>query len=409
METPRKLADLTREQLYELVWSTPVLKLAEQFGVSNVAIAKRCRRLAVPRPTRGYWVKLEFGKKPERPPLPPSPEETAAQEAQNPSLREVRLPAEGASLHPLAEQYLARLLSSKLRDSKQRIYLEVPEFPTTEVSRAQAPRAARAFHAILTAVEPRGIFFRRGSSAYSGGMFRKGHDRLYLKIEEEIVEKPGHPLGVYSRWSNDNKTASGKLTFTLNQDSYGYGDKTRWSEQDRKTLSAIVSAVGKELCRYFAQKRKERADAVIQQEKMRIEWEIRRKKYEEEEAIRTQEKAKRAHADALAQIAQSRLEALFKASERRLLQRTTEDFIAECERCWRVAQAGELLAEQIGWLSWARESVGRLSPFKIGYPEPSADGPFDPAAITFGGPYPAPRKFPSISTDPKALPTEPQP
>ncbi|MBK8475118.1 MAG: hypothetical protein IPL39_02075 [Opitutaceae bacterium] len=110
MEERRSLAKLTREQLYELVWSTPVLKLAEQFGISNVAIAKRCRRLAGPRPARGYWVKLEFGKKPSRTPLPPSPEEVAAREAQNPSLGELRLPPEGTSLHPLAEQYLAKLL-----------------------------------------------------------------------------------------------------------------------------------------------------------------------------------------------------------------------------------------------------------------------------------------------------------
>ena len=196
METPRKLADLTREQLYELVWSTPVLKLAEQFGVSNVAIAKRCWRLAIPRPPRGYWAKLEFGKNPSRPPLPPSREEMAAREAQKPFIGEIRLPAEGAPLHPLAEQYLARLLSSKPSAGEKRLHLKVPEFPTTEMSKAQAPRAAQAFHAILTVVEPRGIFFGKGAGPHSGGLFRQGHDRLYFKIEEEMVEKPGHPLGV---------------------------------------------------------------------------------------------------------------------------------------------------------------------------------------------------------------------
>lgn len=278
METPRKLADLTREQLYELVWSTPVLKLAEQFGVSNVAIAKRCRRLAIPRPTRGYWAKLEFGKNPGRPPLPPSPAEIAAREAQKPFNEIIRLPAEGASLHPLAERYLARLLSTKPYAGEKRLHLKVPEFPTTEISKAQAPRAAQAFHAILTAVEPRGIFFGKGASPHSGGLFRQGHDRLYLRIEEEMVEKEGHPLGAYSRWSDANKTACGKLTFGLNQSSHWFHDATLWSEKDKKTLPSIVSAICTELCRYFAQRRKDRADAAIRDAQMRIEWEISRKK-----------------------------------------------------------------------------------------------------------------------------------
>jgi biotin operon repressor len=39
-ETPQK--ELTREELYEKVWSTPGTKLAEELGISDVAITKRC-------------------------------------------------------------------------------------------------------------------------------------------------------------------------------------------------------------------------------------------------------------------------------------------------------------------------------------------------------------------------------
>ncbi len=67
----------TREELYELVWTTPLSKLAGQFGVSDVAIAKRCRREGVPVPPRGYWAKVAAGKSVERPALsseaPPRP------------------------------------------------------------------------------------------------------------------------------------------------------------------------------------------------------------------------------------------------------------------------------------------------------------------------------------------------
>jgi hypothetical protein len=53
---------LTREQLYDLVWSEPMQRLAKQIGISDVAIAKHCRKLGVPVPERGYWNKLQARK-----------------------------------------------------------------------------------------------------------------------------------------------------------------------------------------------------------------------------------------------------------------------------------------------------------------------------------------------------------
>lgn len=46
--------ELTREQLYELVWSAPVSKVAKDLAISGVALAKRCGREGVPVPPRGY-------------------------------------------------------------------------------------------------------------------------------------------------------------------------------------------------------------------------------------------------------------------------------------------------------------------------------------------------------------------
>lgn len=53
---------LTREQLYELVWAEPVRTVAAQIGISDVALAKACRKIDVPLPERGYWAKLQAGK-----------------------------------------------------------------------------------------------------------------------------------------------------------------------------------------------------------------------------------------------------------------------------------------------------------------------------------------------------------
>src|SRR5690349_445279 len=66
-ETP---LTLSRDDLYELVWSKPMRELAKDFGISDVALAKRCRRLAIPLPGRGYWARFDAGQQPYRPKLP---------------------------------------------------------------------------------------------------------------------------------------------------------------------------------------------------------------------------------------------------------------------------------------------------------------------------------------------------
>jgi hypothetical protein len=61
---------VTREELYELVWSTPMIRGAEKFEVSGSYLARVCTELRGPRPERGYWAKLAVGKAPQRPALP---------------------------------------------------------------------------------------------------------------------------------------------------------------------------------------------------------------------------------------------------------------------------------------------------------------------------------------------------
>jgi len=63
-----------REALYELVWTAPVSEVAGQLGVSDVALAKLCRKAGIPIPYRGYWAKSDAGQFVKRPPLPRAPE-----------------------------------------------------------------------------------------------------------------------------------------------------------------------------------------------------------------------------------------------------------------------------------------------------------------------------------------------
>src|ERR1043166_4069016 len=61
---------ITREELYKLVWSKPLTELPKEFGMSDVGVAKVCKKLKVPKPYRGYWQLVEAGRKLTIPPLP---------------------------------------------------------------------------------------------------------------------------------------------------------------------------------------------------------------------------------------------------------------------------------------------------------------------------------------------------
>lgn len=63
---------ISRSELYDLVWSKAMWKLAPEFGLSGNGLAKLCRRNGIPVPDRGYWAKLQHGKRVRRPPLPPA-------------------------------------------------------------------------------------------------------------------------------------------------------------------------------------------------------------------------------------------------------------------------------------------------------------------------------------------------
>ena len=60
----------TRQEFYDLVWSTAMTKLAKRFGMSDVGLRKICVKHAVPTPPAGYWAKLQHGKKVRKVPMP---------------------------------------------------------------------------------------------------------------------------------------------------------------------------------------------------------------------------------------------------------------------------------------------------------------------------------------------------
>ena len=83
---PKQPVIVSRQDLYAQVWATPIMQLAEQYGISGNGLAKVCRRLAVPTPGRGYWARKAAGQKVNQVPLPEKPERVPLQVRIAPSL-----------------------------------------------------------------------------------------------------------------------------------------------------------------------------------------------------------------------------------------------------------------------------------------------------------------------------------
>lgn len=58
------VGSLKREELFDLVWEKPTSQVARELGVSDVGLSNICRKMGVPKPQRGYWVKVASGQQP---------------------------------------------------------------------------------------------------------------------------------------------------------------------------------------------------------------------------------------------------------------------------------------------------------------------------------------------------------
>jgi hypothetical protein len=61
---------LSRRELYDSVWSKPLEDLAEEFGISQSALIKRCGEVNVPTPPNGYWAASAEERARQRQPFP---------------------------------------------------------------------------------------------------------------------------------------------------------------------------------------------------------------------------------------------------------------------------------------------------------------------------------------------------
>ena len=77
---------VSRQDLYDQVWVTPMMQLAEQYGISGNGLAKICRLLVIRLLGRGYWARKQAGQKVSQVPLRDAPARVALQVRIAPSL-----------------------------------------------------------------------------------------------------------------------------------------------------------------------------------------------------------------------------------------------------------------------------------------------------------------------------------
>lgn len=188
---------LSREELYKQIWTTPAQVLAEQFDISDVGLAKACKRMGIPRPTRGYWQRKEAGKEVRTIPLPPakptdklSVEFRRATHPKRPTtprrdLITAELLQSFDQPHPLVDLTHRRLENGTVSKTgllvstaKQRLNLTVGQ--------AKLERSLRLYDAILKAWEREGNCVLIGEGDSPPTLLRSGTETLSISIEEEI-------------------------------------------------------------------------------------------------------------------------------------------------------------------------------------------------------------------------------
>jgi hypothetical protein len=62
--------ELSRQDIYNLVWEKPLSHLAKEYKISYSGLRKICVRLKIPLPNHGHWARLRLGKSYKKPALP---------------------------------------------------------------------------------------------------------------------------------------------------------------------------------------------------------------------------------------------------------------------------------------------------------------------------------------------------
>jgi hypothetical protein len=270
-----QLITVHREALYEETWAEPMSSLAKRYNISDVALAKVCRKLQVPVPPRGYWARIRNGYKVTRPSLPNLPSGGHKSATISPSLGKSRkvpeavreqqayeaLPENRISdghfsckLHPLV-QATKQVLTGRLEPSRKVVALDV------RVSRSSLERALRILSALCYACEQRGYSVL--TDEQKGSLFIIREEKVRFLLEEPSRKVTIPESKRKNSWSPTfDLEPTGKLIFRIQE--YVDVPRKNWSDGARRSLEDQLNDVISGL-----------VDASLAVQKQRIEHERR--------------------------------------------------------------------------------------------------------------------------------------
>jgi hypothetical protein len=362
-----------REDLYGKIWNTPIVRLAKEYGISDVALAKICKKLKVPRPPRGYWAKLEFKKKIRRPPLPAisaedptefmhykySRHENGTQidpETQDNILlkRNTTVPANLDNPHRLVKETRAileraRKCENGLLEKNRRACLEV------NVSPACLERALRIMDVAVKGFESEGFSVAveggSGTSSYASINGEKVYFAIseayrcddHVPTQEEIALKKTRPFWDIAKY---DYCPTGELSMKIVENG-AYGSRKKWSDSKSGRLEEKVGKFigGAIMVAHMLKiERKAREEADRRREEVRKKWEEDEKRRRDEEA----------HLQKLEQQA-----ALWAKSEQ------LRTFVQAVESTIEGKEISEDMKRRVeAWIAWARNHADQIDPIR---------------------------------------------
>jgi hypothetical protein len=359
----------TREELFQRVWSEPLLKLAAEIGVSDVGLAKACRRAEIPLPGRGHWAKL--GKhRPPAPKLPKAsaqaPETISFQVLAEPEARLPRpekpsdatpivVPATLEAPDPLIRATLKVLSKAKVYEG--RLLTKGNTVLAVRISRTALDRAMLLLDTLIKACRAAGMPWtvtEKGTFVQCDGVELNVILReRFTKQEVKPEPRPQRAVRT-SRWEPNYSTAypsyewfgTDELTFEIDTPVNG-SPQRRWADTRTRRLECRLADIVQGLPIV--------AQGVKLLDAERERWRLER---EEEERRRT-ENARRAEIERRRRL---RLQALVvRASQ-------AEQIRQLCDRLERARSGAEevLPAPVAEWREWARRQADLLDPTSAG-------------------------------------------
>lgn len=282
---------LTRTELHQLVWTKPVIHLATEYGLSDVGLAKACRRHDIPLPPVGYWAKVAAGQQMPAPKLRGNGEEIV-EFSGSPSLRKTPLsPTLKASLNealasralsgePVDVATLARWTRKTARALERRpdqggwIHGKADTF-SVRISPDTKERVIRILNEIETALSSAGVEWEQ-SEKHHCAVGKLLDQTLAFDISEsatrtEHIKK--HPLYDWRNEKSYTYDFSGDLTLRI---AGWYDGRKSWADGKTQRLEEKLSQVIEGFLAAAEAMRRKTEEQAEQHRKWAEEAEIRR-------------------------------------------------------------------------------------------------------------------------------------